>query len=63
MFLCSTPTPPSRAIAIAISASVTVSIAAESSGTLRLIFLVSRDTSDTSRGMTDERAGTSSTSS
>ena len=39
-FLCSTPTPPWRAIAIAIRASVTVSIALETSGMRRLYLRV-----------------------
>ena len=62
-FLCSTPTPPERAIAMAMLASVTVSIAAETSGMLTVMLRVMRERVEASRGITDERAGTSSTSS
>ena len=63
MFLWRTPIPPSRAMAIAIADSVTVSIAALMRGTFSVIRFVRRDLTSTSRGRTEDRAGTSSTSS
>ena len=62
-FLCSTPTPPWRAIAIAIRASVTVSIGDETSGMrsrcLRVILVLV----SASLGISSEWAGSNSTSS
>ena len=58
-----TPMPPACAMAIAISYSVTVSIAADISGKLRKMSLVTRLPILTSVGSTSERAGCSSTSS
>ena len=46
-----TPIPPSLAIAIAILLSVTVSIAADTIGTLRLMFLLNFDLRETSEGI------------
>ena len=63
MFLCRTPIPPSCAIAIAIALSVTVSIAAETIGTLSVIFLENFVLILTSRGSTLEKLGTNNTSS
>jgi hypothetical protein len=60
---CSTPTPPCRAMATAILASVTVSMAEESSGTRKLIRLVSLAVVSASLGISCECAGNSSTSS
>ena len=57
------PMPPSPASAIASAASVTVSIGADSSGMFRRMCCVRRLEVSTSRGTTEERAGTSSTSS
>ncbi len=62
-FLWMTPSPPSWAMAIASRASVTVSIAADTSGTLRVMPRVRRVARETSRGTTVECAGTSRTSS
>ena len=58
-----TPIPPSLAIAIAILLSVTVSIAADTIGTLRLMFLLNFDLRETSEGMILEYEGTRRTSS
>lgn len=55
--------PPWRAMAMAMRDSVTVSMAAESSGTLTEIRLVSRDVVDASLGMTSVCPGRSMTSS
>ena len=54
MFLCNTPIPPSLAIAIAIADSVTVSIAADTIGTLIVMFLVNFVWIETSLGSTSE---------
>ena len=54
IFLCKTPIPPSCAMAIAISLSVTVSMAADTIGTLSVIFLENFDLILTSRGSTFE---------
>jgi len=50
MLRCSTPTPPWRAMATAIRASVTVSIAEETSGTLRVMWRLSRPVMSASFG-------------
>src|SRR5689334_13648184 len=63
MFLCTTPRPPSCAMAMARPASVTVSIAADSSGIFSEMVLVRRVWRLTSRGTTEEWAGSSRTSS
>jgi len=55
--------PPCRAIAIAIRASVTVSMAAEASGTERVISRVSRELVSMSLGAISVSPGSSSTSS
>ena len=52
-----------EAIAIAIALSVTVSIAADNTGTFKVIFLENLVFIETSRGKTSEYAGTKSTSS
>src|SRR5688572_14222502 len=57
-FLWMMPMPPCCAMAIAISDSVTVSIAALSSGTFNLMFLVSRVVTSTCAGRTVECRGT-----
>ena len=54
IFLCKTPIPPSLAMAIAIEDSVTVSIAADTIGTLMVIFRVNFVWIDTSLGRTSE---------
>ena len=58
-----TPKPPAWARQIAVSASVTVSMAAETSGIFRVRSRLSWVLRETSRGSTDEAAGTSRTSS
>ena len=58
-----TPMPPCCAMAMAISDSVTVSIAALSSGTFSLMFLVRRVLTSTCAGSTVECRGTSRMSS
>src|SRR3954465_14989529 len=63
MFLCTMPMPPSCAMAMARRASVTVSMAADISGILSAMLLVSCVVRLTSRGRTVEWAGTSRTSS
>ena len=62
-FLCSTPTPPWRAIAIAIRASVTVSIGDETSGMRSRCLRVILVPVSASLGISSEWAGSSSTSS